>query len=56
MPGAVFKIQLDDFDKTVTGTVSGKMRKYNIRVLLGDTVEIEMSPYDLSKGRIIKRK
>ena len=38
------------------GHVSGKMRQHEIRILLGDRVEIEMSPYDMTKGRIVRRK
>lgn len=56
LPSAMFKINLDNFNKTITATISGKMRKHNIRVLLGDIVEVEMSPYDLNKGRIIRRR
>jgi translation initiation factor IF-1 len=36
--------------------ISGKMRQHEIRILMGDRVDVEMSPYDLSKGRIIRRK
>jgi len=55
LPNATFKILLETGGK-VLGHISGKMRKHDIKILLGDTVEIEMSPYDLSKGRITRRK
>ena len=51
-----FKIQLDiNPDITVTGTISGKMRMHYIKVNVGDRVRIEMSPYDLTKCRIVRR-
>lgn len=55
LPNATFKIKLDTGD-SVLGHISGRMRKNDIKILLGDAVELEMSPYDLSKGRIVKRK
>lgn len=54
LPNTTFRIQLDN-GQAVTGIISGRMRKHRIRVLPGDRVTIEMSPYDLTKGRIIKR-
>ena len=51
----MFKVQLDINDIVVTGTISGKMRKNYIRVMVGDRVEVEMSPYDLTKCRISRR-
>lgn len=54
LPNAVFRITLHS-GQTVTGYISGKMRKHDIKILLGDKVCIEFSPYDLSKGRIVKR-
>lgn len=54
LPGASFRVQLET-DKIVFGHISGKMRQNEIRILLGDNVEMEFSPYDLSKGRIVKR-
>ena len=56
LPNAMFRIQLDNIEKEVIGIISGKMRKNNIKVLLGDRVEMEFSPYDLTKGRITRRK
>ena len=55
MPNAMFRVRLEDNDHTIIGIVSGKIRKFNINILLGDTVDVEMSPYDLSKGRIVFR-
>jgi translation initiation factor IF-1 len=40
----------------VNGYISGKMRQHDIKILLGDVVEIEFSPYDLTKGRIVRRR
>jgi len=55
MPNAMFKVKLEETDHTVMGIISGKIRKNNINILLGDRVDIEMSPYDLTKGRITFR-
>lgn len=62
MSGKITKLHsMSEFDVelengiTVRGVVSGKMRKFNIRILPGDTVDLEISPYDLSKGRITYR-
>jgi len=55
LPGATFRIQLEN-KQVVLGHISGRMRQNEIRILLGDEVELEFSPYDLSKGRIVKRK
>lgn len=54
MPNATFKVKLEN-DHVVLGIISGKIRRFNINILLGDMVDIEMSPYDLEKGRIIFR-
>ncbi len=60
LPNAVFRVQLDVGGKRenpiiIIAHISGKMRKHHIRVLAGDEVVVEMTPYDLTKGRIIKR-
>ena len=55
LPNAMFRVVLDDTGMEILCSISGKMRMYNIRVMEGDSVEIEMSPYDLSRGRISKR-
>ncbi len=54
LPSATFKVKLDSGHE-VLGHISGKMRVHYIRLLPGDRVIIEMSPYDLSKGRIVQR-
>jgi len=54
LPNAMFKVQLEDGHQ-VLAHVSGKMRMHFIRIVPGDTVTIEMSPYDLTKGRIVYR-
>ena len=54
MPNAVFKVELENGHRLVAH-VSGKMRMHYIRILPGDTVTVEISPYDLSKGRIVYR-
>jgi len=54
LPNTMFTVKLDNGHK-VMGYLSGKMRRYYIRILLGDRVKVEMSPYDLTKGRITYR-
>lgn len=54
LPNAMFRVKLDN-DHVVLAHSSGKMRKNRIRVLEGDKVTVEMTPYDLTKGRIIFR-
>ena len=54
LPNAVFKVELEN-GHTVMAHVSGKMRMNFIRILPGDTVMVEMSPYDLNRGRIVLR-
>jgi len=56
LPATMFRVKLDNIDTMVLGHLSGRMRKNNIKVLLGDRVEMEFSPYDLTKGRITRRK
>ena len=56
MPAAMFRVKIDGMEHTVLGYLSGKMRTNNIKVLLGDRVELEFSPYDLTRGRITRRK
>jgi translation initiation factor IF-1 len=54
LPNGMFRVQLEQ-GNIILGYLSGKIRKYRIRVLLGDRVTVELSPYDLNKGRIIYR-
>jgi translation initiation factor IF-1 len=56
LPATMFRIKLDNVESLVLAHLSGRMRKNNIKVLLGDRVEMEFSPYDLTKGRITRRK
>jgi len=51
-PNAFFKVQIENSEHVVLAQISGKMRKNRIRILMGDRVSVEMSPYDLSRGRI----
>jgi translation initiation factor IF-1 len=54
LPSATFKIKIDNGGEIV-GYLSGKMRMYSIKISAGDRVAVEMSPYDNTKGRIVKR-
>ncbi len=54
LPNAMFRVALEN-GHSVLAHISGKMRKYFIRILPGDKVQIELSPYDLTRGRIIHR-
>jgi len=54
LSNAMFKVQLEN-GHTLVAHISGKMRMHYIKILVGDKVKLEMSPYDLSKGRIILR-
>jgi len=55
LPGQMYKVLVDDFNREITCYTGGKMKKNKIRLVLGDRVQIEMSPYDLEKGRITYR-
>ena len=54
LPNTMFRVELEN-GHVVTAHISGKMRKHYIRILTGDSVKAEMTPYDLSKGRITFR-
>ena len=54
LPGTQFRVELDTGHE-VLAYLSGRMRKYYIRILLGDRVRVELSPYDLARGRIVYR-
>ncbi|HIP31533.1 MAG TPA: translation initiation factor IF-1 [Crocinitomicaceae bacterium] len=54
LPNAIFRVELEN-GHVIIGHISGKMRKFYIRILPGDRVKVEMSPYDLTKGRITFR-
>ena len=51
-----YRVQLENFEKPVLASLSGRMRQNNIKVLTGDIVELEFSPYDLTRGRIVRRR
>lgn len=55
LPNNMFKVTLDDNAHEILCYASGKMKKFRIRMIVGDKVKIEVSPYDLSKGRITYR-
>ena len=54
LPNTMFRVELEN-GHVVTAHISGRMRKHYIRILTGDKVKVELTPYDLSKGRIIYR-
>lgn len=54
LPNTMFRVELEN-GHIITAHISGRMRKNYIRILTGDTVKVELTPYDLSKGRIIFR-
>jgi translation initiation factor IF-1 len=54
LPNTMFRVELEN-GHTITAHISGKMRKHYIRILTGDKVKVEMTPYDLTKGRITFR-
>jgi translation initiation factor IF-1 len=56
LPNTLFRVQLNDSDKVILCYLSGKMRKNYIKILPGDKVRVELTPYDLERGRIIYRK
>jgi len=55
LPNARFRVCLEMTNAQVIGIISGKIRKNNIKIMVGDTVDIEMTPYDLERGRIVYR-
>ncbi|MBX3730387.1 MAG: translation initiation factor IF-1 [Candidatus Sumerlaeia bacterium] len=55
LPNAMFRVELDQSGMTVLTHISGKMRMHYIRILPGDKVTVELSPYDLTRGRITYR-
>lgn len=56
LPAATFRVKVQNLERPILATISGKMRQHEITVLLGDEVEIEISPYDLTRGRIVRRR
>jgi translation initiation factor IF-1 len=55
LPNTQFRVKVKDKDHIVLAYLSGKLRRFHIRILEGDEVIVEISPYDLNRGRIIKR-
>lgn len=55
LPSSMFKVKLEENDAVVLGHLSGKMKKFRINVIEGDVVDVEISTYDITKGRIIFR-
>ena len=55
LKNAMFRVKLPT-ESIVVGVISGKMRQNGIKILMGDTVELEFSPYDLTRGRITRRR
>ena len=56
LPNAMFRVLIDGMETPVIGVISGRMRMNNIKILMGDRVEMEFSPYDLTRGRITRRR
>lgn len=54
-PGTTFIVKIDEMEQQLLCHLNGKMRQYRIKVLLGDKVDLEISPYDMTKGRITHR-
>ena len=54
LPNTIFRVKLEN-EHVITAHISGRMRKHYIRILTGDKVKVEITPYDLTKGRIIFR-
>ncbi len=55
LPNTMFRVELQNGGHVILAHLSGKMRKHYIRIVPGDTVKVELSPYDLNRGRIIFR-
>lgn len=55
LPSAMFRVQISERPQIVLAVISGKMRQHNIKVITGDEVELECSPYDMTRGRITRR-
>ena len=54
--GGMFRVEINESKHELIAQINGKMRMHKIKVLLGDLVELEVSPYDLTKGRITRRR
>ena len=56
LPNTTYRVRIENFEKSVLASLNGRMRMNNIKVLAGDIVELEFSPYDLTRGRITRRR
>ena len=56
LPNTMFRVKMQNFERPVLANLSGRMRQHNIKVLIGDTVELEFCHYDLNRGRITRRR
>jgi translation initiation factor IF-1 len=56
LPNTTYRVRIDNFEQPVLASLNGRMRMNNIKVLEGDVVELEFSPYDLTRGRITRRR
>jgi translation initiation factor IF-1 len=56
LPNTTYRVKIENFERPVLANLNGRMRMNNIKVLAGDVVELEFSPYDLSRGRITRRR
>ena len=55
LPGNMFRVKADSFDSVLLCYMGGKLKQHKIRIILGDKVKVEVSPYDLTKGRVTYR-
>lgn len=55
LPGSMFRVKVDNMPNILTCYTSGKLKQHKIKIILGDRVKIEVSPYDLTKGRVTYR-
>jgi translation initiation factor IF-1 len=55
LPGSMYRVKLDDTPTTITCYTSGRLKQNKIKIILGDRVKVEISTYDLSKGRVVYR-
>jgi translation initiation factor IF-1 len=56
LPNTTYRVRIENFERTVLASLNGRMRQNNIKVLMGDVVELEFTPYDLTRGRITRRR
>lgn len=55
LPGSMFRVKVDNIPKPLLCYMSGRLKQHKIRIIIGDPVKVELSPYDLTKGRITYR-